>query len=67
MGLAMMAAAVNRRFLTVEARVQSQTSACGICFGHATPSTSVCLYHCHSTIAPYLSIYLSVTDALIVL
>ena len=64
MDLAMMAAAVNRWFLTVEARVQSQISTCGICFGQTTPSTSVCLCHCHSTIAPYLFIYLPVTDAL---
>jgi len=63
MGLAMMAEAVIRRLLTVEARVQFQTGTCGICFGQTTPSTSVCLCQCHCTIAPYLFIYLPVTDA----
>jgi hypothetical protein len=63
-GLAMMAEAVNHRLLTVETLVQSQTSPCGICFGQTTPSTSVCLCQCHSTIASYVFIYLPVTDAL---
>jgi len=64
MGLAMMAEAVNRRFLTVEARVQSQNSTRGICLGQTTPNISVCLCQCHSTIAPYLFLYLPVTGAL---
>jgi hypothetical protein len=52
-----MAQAVSRRPLTVEARVRSRVSPCGICGGQGTgtgfsPSTLVFLCQFHSTGAP---------------
>ena len=79
MDLAMMAEAVNRRLLTVESKVQSQTSACVWCIHNGNVEPWECMWdlfetddseyfglprQCHSTIAPYLLIYLPVTDAL---
>ena len=53
-----MAQKVSRLPLTTEDRVQFRVSPCGICGGQSgtmagfPPSTSVILYHCHSTNSP---------------